>query len=496
MAPRVTLLWTRHFTPVATPLHAESTKDNILKLRRVSIFSFMALVSSCQSIPDVAAPSSNFDGRYSFKHHCHDDEALSAKFDGSTFVISGGLITNNLGGAGRYKLQGDAKVDAKGNLAIVGTRKTSEFVIYGNLLDRKDKYSISSSVRTVSGELTGHITHNQSRHTCIAQFKRIGDAPNSPPNSAKTAPNDKNTIQVRSKNTTTEIDLLADTGDEVLVDVEFENLKQVSAKGLAIIVPSSTPNMEDEAYYAQKMREFGLATAVIHGAAPRFTTKFSTRYTSSMIVRDLIATLTLVNEKFPKPKQIVVMGSSSGAYGIFKVAWDKLRAGYPQLTLIDKAIMVNALCPERFESGWNTKVAIYTANGREDDSTTAASCKALKKTRSLPNLRRLTYSGAHHFESPRFGPTQQVDGMHIIPTCSLNINERLFTTLRRRDGSDSWQTETMGYGDKLYNWLGKTCVRQGHKQGYDPKGGPMFWSDVKLIVDESPPSSNLQGRTE
>ena len=155
------------------------------------------------------------------------------------------MITNNLGGAGRYKLQGDAKVDAKGNLAIVGTRKTSEFVIYGNLLDRKDKYSISSSVRTVYGELTGHITHSQSRHTCVAQFKRIGDAPNSPPNSAQTAANDKNTIQVRSKNTTTEIDLLADTGNEVLVDIEFDNLQQVPAKGLAIIVPSSTSNMAD-----------------------------------------------------------------------------------------------------------------------------------------------------------------------------------------------------------------------------------------------------------
>ena len=112
------------------------------------------------------------------------------------------------------------------------------------------------------------------------------------------------------------------------------------------------------------------------------------------------------------------------------------------------------------------------------------------------NAGYVAFSRVQEFESPRFGPTQQVDGMHIIPTCSLNINERLFTTLSRRDGSDSWQTETMGYGDKLYNWLGRTCVRQGHKQGYDPKGGPMFWFDIKLIVDESTPPSNLQGQTE
>ena len=224
-----------------------------------------------------------------------------------------------------------------------------------------------------------------------------------------------------------------------------KTFKDISAKGLAIIVPSSTPNMEDEAHYAERMREFGLATAVIHGAAPRFTAKFSARYTSSMIVRDLIATLTLVNEKLPKPEQIIVMGSSAGAYGISKVAWEKLRStSHPQLHHEStKRSVVNArYAPERFESGWQTDVALYTANGRDDDSTTAASCAALKKTRSLPKLRRLTYSGAHHFESPRFGPTQQVDGMHIIPTCSLNINERLFTTISRRDGSDSWETET------------------------------------------------------
>ena len=466
-----------------------------MKLRKATVLSLIVCIFGCQTIPDVGAPSSNFDGRYSFKHHCRDDEDLSAKFDGSAFISAGGIITNNGGGAGRYKLEDNAKVDANGNLVISGTRKTSEFVIYGNLLDRKDKFSISSQARTISGELTGHIIHEQTSLPCIAQFKRIGDAANSVLASNPTAANDKTTVEVRSKNTTTEMDLLADEGDEVLVNVEFQNLKHTLGNGLAIIVPSSTPNMEDEAFYADRMRGFGLATASIHGATPRFTAKFSARYTSSMIVRDLIATLALVSEKLPKPKQIIVMGSSTGAYGIFKIAWGKLRSRYPHLTMVDKAIMVNAVCPERFESDWKTDVAIYTANGREDDSTTAASCAELKKTRSLPNLRRLTYSGAHHFESPRYGPTQRVDGMHIIPTCSLNINERLFTTIWRRDGSDSWETEKKGVGHELYNWLGKNCVRRGHKQGYNPEGGSMFWSDVKTIVDERASPPNLQGQT-
>ena len=467
-----------------------------MKFLQVALSFLIALIPACEAIPEVGQPSSNFDGRYSFKHHCHDDEELSAKFDGSEFFILGGIISNNRAGAGRYNLDGVSKVDAKGNLAITGKRKTSDFLIYGNILDRKDKFSISSSQNNFSGELTGYIRHSQTKHPCVAQFKRIGNAPKPTKNSDQLDASDKTTIQISSKNTMTENDLITDKGEKVLVDIEFQNLQQISEKGLAIIVPSSTLNMDDEAYYAEKMREFGLATAIVYGAAPRFKAKFSSRYTSSMILRDLIATLNLVTEKLQKPKQIIVIGSSTGAYGIFKIAWEKLQIRHPHLTKIDKAIMINAVCPESFESGWRTEVAIYTANGREDDSTMSASCEALKKTRNLPNLRRLIYSGAHHFESPRFGPMKQVDGMHIIPTCSLNINEGLFTTISRRDGSDSWDTEKKGGGDKLYRWLGKTCVRQGHKQGYDPKGGSLFWLDVRSIVNERKSPSNLYGQTQ
>ena len=465
-----------------------------MKIIKVAMLSVVLNFFGCKTLPDVGAPSQNFDGQYSFKHHCRDDEELSAKFDGSTFIISGGIISNNRDGAGRYKLGDNAKIDAKGNLIIAGTRKTSKFLIHGNLLDRKDKFSISSQTRRISGELNGHITHSQSSHPCVVQFSRIGAAPKPAQNFGYEAANDKKTIQVESKNTITELDLLADNGDKVLVNIEFQNIQRISELGLAVIVPSSTANMEDEEYYAENMRKFGLATAIIHGATPRFVAKFSSRYTSSMIVRDLIATLALVSAKLPQPKQLIVIGSSTGAYGIFKIAWQKLRTRHPQLNMIDKAIMVNAVCPERFESGWQTNVAIYAANGREDDSTTAASCAALERRRSLSNLRRLIYSGAHHFESPHYGPAQQVDGMHIIPTCSLSINDGLFTTISRRDGSDSWDTEIKGSGDNLYRWLGKTCVRRGHKQGYDPIGGPMFWSDVKNIVNEHSAPRNLHGQ--
>ena len=227
-------------------------KEKVVKFPLVALPFLIALIPACQTIPEVGLPSSNFDGRYSFKHHCHDDEELSAKFDGSEFVILGGIISNNRAGAGRYNLEGVAKIDAKGNLAITGKRKTSEFLIYGNLLDRKDKFSIASTKHNFSGELTGYIRHSQTRHPCVAQFKKIGNAPKPTKTSDQIDANDKTTIQISSKNTMTENDLITDKGEKVLVDIELQNLQQISEKGLAIIVPSSTPNMDDEAYYAKK----------------------------------------------------------------------------------------------------------------------------------------------------------------------------------------------------------------------------------------------------
>ena len=54
--------------------------------------------------------------------------------------------------------------------------------------------------------------------------------------------------------------------------------------------------MDDEEYYARKLRKLGLATAVVYGADPRYTSKFSARYTSNMIVRDVAETIRGVGE--------------------------------------------------------------------------------------------------------------------------------------------------------------------------------------------------------
>lgn len=130
--------------------------------------------------------------------------------------------------------------------------------------------------------------------------------------------------------------------------VVLANTKELQRNGLAIVVPSSTRNMNDEEFYASKFRECGLATAVIYGADPRFTLKFSARYTSDVIVRDIAEAISVITAEMGVPKNIFVMGSSTGTLGIFKLAWADLRAKYPQLKRVTAGFMVNAACPDSF----------------------------------------------------------------------------------------------------------------------------------------------------
>ena len=276
-------------------------------------------------------------------------------------------------------------------------------------------------------------------------------------------------LMIQSKNTTTEFDLLADEGKAVPVKVALANTAGLEKSGLAIIVPSSTPNMDDEEYYASKLRKLGLATAVIYGAGPRFTSKFSARYTSNMIVRDVAETIRAVSKKLATPKSIFVMGSSTGSLGVLKLAWADFRAKYPQLKQVTAGFMVNAACPDSFLGKWDGGTAIYALNGEDDDSTPASACKTLEASGNVAGFKSLTYPGAHHFESPEYGPTERVDGMHIIPTCSINYASDLHIQLQRRDGSDGWDSKEKGFGDALYKWLGKTCVGKGNLQGYNKR---------------------------
>lgn len=292
------------------------------------------------------------------------------------------------------------------------------------------------------------------------------------------------TMTVESKNTATEHDLLADKGVSVPIKVELKKILSIKTDGLAIILPSSTPDMTDEIYYAKKMRNLGLASAIVYGADPRSKSrKYSARYTSSMVLRDLVATISAVNKEYGPAKKIFVMGSSLGSLGIFKTAWTDYRMKFPQLKQINAAFMVNAVCPDSFLGKWDSGIRVYALNGEEDDSTAAFPCKTLAASGTVPNFESLTYPGSHHFESPRFGHEAVVDVPHWITTCSINYTSDLHTQLKRRDGSTFWDTKINGWGPETYKWLYKNCVKRGHLQGYNKKGSEMMWDDVEKAVN-------------
>ena len=107
--------------------------------------------------------------------------------------------------------------------------------------------------------------------------------------------------------------------------VELRNLDNLS-NGLIIVLPSSTPNMDDEKFYEKQVSEFGFATAIVFGAEPRYQ-KFTGSYTSSMI-KDAIATINAVS-KFSEPKEVILIASSTGT-AIFKAGWQDYIDKYHQ----------------------------------------------------------------------------------------------------------------------------------------------------------------------
>ena len=448
--------------------------------------SFLSVgLAGCQTT-QVGAPSSDFDGVYSWKKTCSDGEGrgLSSKWDGSQFIIKNGHVSNNRRGGGRYNVSSKSRVDSTGEIYIFGTRsspsgRVGDFTIKGNLLNETPKFEISGGGRTVSGQLSGSHGFNV-MHPCIVSMKLEEKISANQTSSGKKIKAGE--LLITSKNTTTVFELLANKGEIVPVKVVLNNSKELRRSGLAIVVPSSTPDMDDEEFYASKFRKLGLATAVIYGADPRFTSKFSARYTSDVIVRDVAEAINVISTKMGTPKNIFVIGSSTGSLGIFKLAWADLRAKYPQLKSVTAGFMVNAACPDSFLGKWDEGTPIYAMNGVDDDSTPASMCQTLESSGMVPGFKSLKYPGAHHFESPNYGPTERVDGMHILPTCSINYSRNLHTQVKRRDGSDNWNTEEKGFGDKLYKWLGKTCVRRGNLQGYNKNGSDLMWGDINKIV--------------
>ena len=323
-------------------------------------------------------------------------------------------------------------------------------------------------------------------------FKRVGNVPE------KISFEDSREIveiNILSKNTNDDITLLNNDGKDQEVRVELRNLDSIS-NGLIIIVPSSTPNMEDELYYEKQVSGFKYATAIVYGAEPRYQKKFTGSYTSSMILYDAISTINKISEKFSKPKEVIIMGSSTGSLAVFKSGWQDLRDKYPALKLITMGFMINAACPDQSDAKYNDNIQIYAINGKQDESTPPWTCKNLKNSSNNPNLHLLTYSGGHHFESAMYPPSKyDMNSMHALPTCSLNYKANLHQIIKRRDGSLEWDGEKKGYKKKQKKWFNKNCIDKGTLQGYEEYGAKNFWADVKSIIVEKKDLKSLKGYT-
>ena len=192
-------------------------------------------------------------------------------------------------------------------------------------------------------------------------------------------------IKYESKNTIEEIALLKSEGTKIDVKAQVRNIDKIE-NGIIIVVPSSTPNMSDELIYEEKIKDLNYASAIIYGADPRFSSKFSINYTSSMIMYDVIAFLNELEKKYTKPKDIILMGSSTGSLAIFKAGWQKYRDTFSVMKNISKVFMINAACPDTFDGELNKDIMIYAINGKDDDSTPGWVCKNLKNSKNYSNI--------------------------------------------------------------------------------------------------------------
>ena len=475
----------------------------ILKSIRNSLLILILFTSTAFA---VGKPSSNYDGAYTYSDYCRGSKNSNA-YDGSQFIIRDGIVTNDRGGAGRWTIdEKKSKVDEKGKIYIKGERRGNKSIITGNLNNDEKKYSVYQFKRKVGGKSQyygdkqyGNLKMKRKYKgdsdyvPCVINFKRIGDVPK------KVVSKDDRKIteiSINSKNTNDDITLLNNDGKNQKVRVELRNLESIT-NGLIIVVPSSTPNMDDELYYEKQVSKHGYATAIVYGAEPRYQKKFTGSYTSSMILYDAIATIDEVYKQFGKPKEVILIGSSTGSLAIFKAGWQDLRNNYPSLNLITKGFMINAACPDVSEVKYSDKIQMYAINGQQDESTPPWVCKNLKDSSKNPNLHLLTYAGGHHFESQMYPPSKfDAESMHALPTCSLNYKSNLHQIIKRRDGSKEWNGEEKGYKKEQKKWFGKNCIGKGTLQGYAEYGAKQFWADVKSIIVDKIDAKSLKGYTE
>ena len=455
----------------------------------ITLFLMSSLSHAAMFFNKPKEPSNAFDGVYTFSHICFSKKTGKQWpgnwFDGSKFIIKEGKISNNRGGAGRYIIDPESRIDKKGTIYIKGKRRSHNFYSFGKFNKNYKEKSIILKGMAGKNKKADRGSPCELKLIWASELKET----------TKVDQSDMLEIKFESKNTIEEIALLRSEGSKIEVKAQVRNIEKIE-NGIIIIVPSSTPNMSDELIYEGKIKDLNYASAIIYGADPRFSSKFSINYTSSMIMYDVIAFLKELEKKYPKPKDIILMGSSTGSLAIFKAGWQKYRNTFSVMENISKVFMINAACPDTFEGELNKDIMIYAINGKDDDSTPGWVCNNLKKSKNYSNIILLSYDGAHHFESDHYGKTKfEAKGKHILPTCSINYKNNLHSVIKVRNSDMQRDAELKGFNKEHRQWVYKNCLKEGNYQGYDKKGATDFWKDVRSIIKDRAQPQELIGFT-
>ena len=438
----------------------------------------------------IGPKSNNFDGKYRYEFWCpHDDQNT---WDGSEFVIRDGQISNTKTGAGRITVE-TGHVDVNGSFFIKyfrsgpNTQKYlgSDIFVSGNLRAAGDpKYANSKLEGNYRGYKSGSPTPGGSKDDgkrryhfgCVGKLTKTGDIEDMPaPFSADEA------IVIKTKSPSNNWQLLDDVGSEIEVEVKIAGNETQRRKGFVLIVPSSTPSMSDEEFYATKYLEMGYAVAVIYGADPRFEKKFGSSYTTYMQARDVVETLRHLTKAYSDIGSVVVTGSSQGSLAALRTVIQPFSDSYPVLEKITHLVLFNAACFDVVEAPFNQKASILAITGTSDNAIPMITCANMEKNSDAVITRKL-YSGGHHFESPLHAK-EITDAPHVLANCALIFHDNFDETAKARRGDFSTRLTKNSSFEDYSSDVYENCLEKGTISGYEEESAKQMWSDVEDFLN-------------
>ena len=456
---------------------------------------FHSELTGGEKFDQVGAPSPSFDGVYKYDFQCNGAEVgEQSPWDGSSFIIRNGVIDNDRGGAGRIAVE-FGTVDKDGTFLLKFFRQSPGSKKYtGRDYLFSGKLGTTSPAlyhnRHLSGNFYGyaysHPIKGGSRDDgkfrydlgCVGFFEKTADISQLP----ELQPFDGKSFTIKSRNPMDGWALLDDQGDEVKVEIKVSGDDTQLAKGIVLILPSSGPDMRDEEYYAQKILGMGFASAVVYGADPRYSSKFSASYTSYMQARDAAAALEFLDQKFGLGGIVAVAGSSQGSLAALRTVMAPYQQSYPSLSRISHIVMFNAACPDSLEVPVSSRAKIITFNGRWDNAIPPLVCANMKAS-SDAAIQTMVYDGGHHFESP-FYQKGISDGKHLLANCAITVHANLDEAATVRASGETRRLSKGGSFKDHSNWIIDNCLESGTAEGYEADSATQMWQDLEGFLNQ------------